>query len=140
MDAETLAHIFEPFFTTKAIGTGTGLGLSTVYGIVKQSGGNIWVYSEPGNGTTFKVYLPAAEAASADRRRSSAAVAATRDRHRDDPGRRGRGCRPRRSPRACLRKHGYTVLATGSRDEALDLADSTEPRSTCCSPTSSCPR
>ncbi len=121
MDSETQAHIFEPFFTTKAQGKGTGLGLSTVYGIVKQSGGYIWVYSESGRGTTFKVYLPrVSEEADA-----GASGGPEHETHRgtetvllveDEDG-------VRALIRQILTKNGYQVLEARRAEEALMLAE-----------------
>lgn len=119
MSPEVKAHIFEPFFTTKEVGKGTGLGLSTVYGIVKQSNGAVWVSSEPGQGTTFKLLFPAADGAS----EVSPAVAApevaigtgTILLAEDEPGVRG-------FIHKTLSKHGYTVLAAPNGLEALKLA------------------
>jgi PAS domain S-box-containing protein len=119
MDERTKARIFEPFFTTKAPGKGTGLGLSTVYGIVKQSGGNIWLYSEPGLGTTFKIYLPAADASVDD---APAAVPAgtlsgveTVLLAEDDE-------QLRRLARRALTGHGYTVLEAEGSAAAIVIA------------------
>jgi PAS domain S-box-containing protein len=119
MDRATRARAFEPFFTTKAPGKGTGLGLSTVFGIVQQSGGGIWVYSEPGQGTTFKVYLPRVDA-ELDSSRPSVVPAALRGSEtvllvEDEE-------QVRAVARRILERNGYEVLAPAGAEEALRLA------------------
>jgi two-component system, cell cycle sensor histidine kinase and response regulator CckA len=114
MDGATLVRIFEPFFTTKEMGKGTGLGLSTVFGIVQQSGGHLWVCSEPGRGATFKVYLPRVEEMAEELRprrdaatlRGSETILLVEDEQQ-----------VRDVARGILRRHGYTVI------EARDAAD-----------------
>ena len=123
MDPVTRGRIFEPFFTTKEQGKGVGLGLATVYGIVKQNGGYIWVDSEVGSGTTFSVYLPPAEVAASVRPVDGAA--------KDDRRRRGWETvllvededAVRALAREVLRRHGYVVLEARHGVEALRLAE-----------------
>ncbi len=121
MDAETQKRMFEPFFTTKGTGRGTGLGLSTVYGIVKQSSGFIWVYSEVGKGATFKVYLPRVEKELDVILPSSVGTASQKGTEtillvEDDE--------PLRNLTSSLLRHGgYHVLEASDRKEALELCD-----------------
>jgi two-component system, cell cycle sensor histidine kinase and response regulator CckA len=120
IEPEHLSHIFEPFYTTKEEGKGTGLGLATVYGIVKQNSGFIWVYSEPGLGTTFKIYLPRARQAKLSLQPPSAVEGCPR------------GCETlllaedeaavRQSIREFLTLNGYIVLEAKNGTEALTLA------------------
>ena len=123
MDEATQARIFEPFFTTKATGQGTGLGLATVFGIVKQSGGDVCVYSAPGRGTTFKVYLPRTDEAAQDVGEAAAPGMArgieTVLLVEDDPA-------VRAVARRALTGAGFRVLEAGLPEEALQLAEGGE--------------
>ena len=119
IDQQTLSRIFEPFFTTKELGKGTGLGLSTVYGIVKQSGGNIWVYSEPGRGTTFKIYLPRVDDVADDYKRTpqeanlaegTETILLVEDEEM-----------LRKLARQTLKGYGYHILEASDGDEAINV-------------------
>ena len=120
MDREIQEHIFEPFYTTKATGEGTGLGLASVYGIVKQHGGHIWTYSEPGQGTLFKIYLPASES-----------INMPEDTSASEPGIDAPGQESicvvedndivREMTVSILQEQGYKVFSTGNGSECLEL-------------------
>jgi two-component system, cell cycle sensor histidine kinase and response regulator CckA len=124
MDKETQSHIFEPFFTSKGIGKGTGLGLSTVYGIVKQNNGFVWTYSEPGQGTTFKIYLPKAKKDVEPEKKGrtpvikldgSETVLIVED---DDS--------LRKLAKRSLQPHGYRILAAENGEDALRVSKENE--------------
>ena len=122
MDRETRRHVFEPFFTTKEAGKGTGLGLSTIYGIVRQAAGHIWLYSEPGHGTTFKVYLPRladpagapAQVLSPETKTHAGVVLLAED----EPS-------VRDLSRQVLERTGFEVLAPETSAEALAIVEAT---------------
>jgi two-component system cell cycle sensor histidine kinase/response regulator CckA len=120
MDRDTLAHIFEPFYTTKGVGEGTGLGLATVYGIIKQSGGFVSVYSEPGHGTSFRIYLPlAGKDLQPDRNLAEAVLGGGSETilvAEDEPAVRAILART-------LREYGYSVLEARDGPHALELVN-----------------
>jgi nitrogen-specific signal transduction histidine kinase len=121
MSPQVKERLFEPFFTTKEKGKGTGLGLSTVYGIMKQSGGNIWVYSEPGRGTNFRIYMPRVdlEADSLSHRDDTVSMLYGNETillAEDEPSVRGLAAR-------VLRNQGYKILEAVNGSEALQIAN-----------------
>jgi PAS domain S-box-containing protein len=121
MDKETQSRIFEPFFTTKEVGKGTGLGLSTVYGIIKQSNGFIWVYSEPGGGTTFKIYLPRVEEEGESVKKEITPMGSLRGSEtvlivEDDDA-------LRNLARLILQPQGYSILEAQNGEEALRVSE-----------------
>ena len=121
IDAGTLPHIFEPFFTTKPMGKGTGLGLATAYGIVKQSGGSIQVESEVGRGSTFCIYLPATEGSTRQRPAAGSGEMIAGGTEtiliaEDEPD-------LRELARIFLEGYGYTVLEAASAEQAVQTAD-----------------
>ena len=124
MDEKIKEHIFEPFFTTKEVGKGTGLGLSTVYGIVKQNNGFVWVYSEPGQGSTFKVYLPRAEGDADSEEKQRLPVIELDGSEtilivEDDDG-------LRKFTQNALQMHGYKVLDAENGEDALRVSQAHE--------------
>jgi len=125
MDSETLSHIFEPFFTTKETGKGTGLGLSMVYGIVKQSNGYIMAYSEPGRGTTFKIYFPRTEESVSPLLQKAEGKIATGTETilvvEDEPALRELTC-------VLLEDAGYKVLESSGVEDALETAKDVQRR------------
>ncbi len=126
MDEETISHIYEPFFSTKKESQGTGLGLSMVYGIVQQNKGTIWVYSEPGKGTTFKIYLPRVEEE----------ITPAEEEEQDTVDLKGTETillvedeeAVRKLARRCLEEYGYTVIVAGNGNEALKLIQQSKPQ------------
>ncbi|MCK6439720.1 MAG: ATP-binding protein [Planctomycetes bacterium] len=120
MDKDTLSKIFEPFFTTKEVGKGTGLGLAMIHGIVKQSGGHIWAYSEPGKGSTFKVYLP--RSLSEEPRQNAPEVLPAPMRGNETILLVEDEALVRDFATLALTSQGYTVLAASSAEMALELA------------------